>query len=611
MTVSEQIRIEPSGAVAGQVGEWRVTYTVGAARLEAGASLTVARAYHSQLRFVWQASEPSDEGYVRVTGPAGTAFEVEVSGSVLSATLRSGTLAQGQEIEIVLGDRDGGSPGLRVWPVVHEMEFVLTVEPGHCVHSIKIPVDPDVANKILVKAPSTVVSGAEFPVLLRAVDAHGNTATTGCSQELALSCSSGDMEVAGTARLEGGLARISARPTDSAAGCVRIAVHEQNQDATHQSNPIAVVESPEERIFWGDLHCHSNIAQALEKPKFLYEYARDEEALDFICHTEHDAGTEERWIGPRWREWQPPVSSVPEYIDAIWEYRKKLVREYHEPGKFVTLLGYEWASNLYGHANVYYATDEAPIFYPDDFWQEEFTPAALWQKLEGLEAMVVPHHPSHRIRSEPGGFVSGWDWDFYDPEWMRLVEVYSKHGSSEYLGCPRAISDQVSEGCAQSALRRGYKVGFIACTDTHASRPGSDLAGDLCFRQGGLTAAFAPSLERRAIFDALRSRRCYGTSGQRIILRFWVDGAFMGEDARIEDAQAPKSARFELEGTADLASVAVVKNNRVAYETSAGSASLAGEYVDPAETRHTDSYYLRVLQEDGEMAWSSPIWITP
>lgn len=85
----------------------------------------------------------------------------------------------------------------------------------------------------------------------------------------------------------------------------------------------------------------------------------------------------------------------------------------------------------------------------------------------------------------------------------------------------------------------------------------------------------------------------------------------MGEDARIEDAQAPKSARFELEGTADLASVAVVKNNRVAYETSAGSASLAGEYVDPAETRHTDSYYLRVLQEDGEMAWSSPIWITP
>ena len=49
-----------------------------------------------------------------------------------------------------------------------------------------------------------------------------------------------------------------------------------------------------EKIFWGDLHCHSNLGQALEGPDFLYIYARDEERLDFICHTEHDAGTEDR-----------------------------------------------------------------------------------------------------------------------------------------------------------------------------------------------------------------------------------------------------------------------------------------------------------------------------
>lgn len=603
------ISVDPPAATVSEKGTWRVVCRVGDPGLEQGAQLMLQLAYHSQLRFAWQTSDPEGEGYVTVAGPPDTRLEASTEGpDTLQVELRDGAVREGQSVVITIGDREFGGPGLQIWPVAHDLEFVLIVHPKAARHEFTIPVRPGPAKKLLVKCPTTAKVGDEIPVLVRAVDAQGNTARghAGRVHVKADPC----IEVGGEVRLTRGIGRVQAKVLSPSSEAQRITVHEPAGALAQESNPMELVEEPEERIFWGDLHCHTNWAQALESPDFLYTYAKEEEALDFICHTEHDAGTEERWIGPRWRDWQPPVASVPEYVEATWEARKQLVREHYEPGKFVTLLGYEWASNLYGHANVYYPTDDAPIFYPDNFWQEDYTPAALWEQLEGLEAFIVPHHPSHRIRSEPGGFVSGWDWDYYDESRLRLVEIYSKHGNSEYFGCPRPISDQVAEGCAQAALARGHRIGFVADTDTHASRPGSDLAGDLYVRQGGITAVFAERLDRRSIFDALRNRRCYGATGQRIIVRFWVNDAFMGEETQVGDATAPKSVRFQVEGTAPLESVTVVKNNQDAHRETPRSASLTAEFIDRAPTTGTDFYYLRVIQEDGEMAWASPIWVS-
>jgi hypothetical protein len=150
----------------------------------------------------------------------------------------------------------------------------------------------------------------------------------------------------------------------------------------------------------------------------------------------------------------------------------------------------------------------------------------------------------------------------------------------------------------------------VADTDTHASRPGSDLAGDLYVRQGGLTAVFAPCLDRASLFAALRSRRCYATSGQRIILRFRVDNAFMGETLRLEDSVAPRAVNFSVEGTDALASVSVVKNNETVHHEAPGDASLSSVYTDRTPAGDGDFYYLRVVQADGEMAWSSPVWVS-
>src|SRR5690606_34136385 len=72
-------------------------------------------------------------------------------------------------------------------------------------------------------------------------------------------------------------------------------------------------------------------------------------------------------------------------------------------------------------------------------------------------------------------------------------------------------------------------VGVMANSDGHKGRPGCEGPGAGEFGiGGGLTCVLAESLTREAVFEALRQRHCYGTTGARMDLSFSVNGAVMG-----------------------------------------------------------------------------------
>ena len=48
---------------------------------------------------------------------------------------------------------------------------------------------------------------------------------------------------------------------------------------------------------------------------------------------------------------------------------------------------------------------------------------------------------------------------------------------------------------------------------------------------------------------------------------------------------------------------------RVELVDSDGSMDRQFTFVDTDEVNHGDYYYVRVRQQDGSMAWSSPIWV--
>lgn len=217
-----------------------------------------------------------------------------------------------------------------------------------------------------------------------------------------------------------------------------------------------------------------------------------------------------------------------------------------------------------------------------------------------------------------------YTWWGPDSEQQRLVEMYSMHGASEsYDGpypithgdprgwFPRRLRDDRSApghgNYVQEALASGLHLGIIAGSDRH------DYAVDERFHPidiypRGLTAIQADELTPQALWRSLWNRRVYGTTGKRILLELYADGMPMGSEY-----VCPGHPRLHgsVIGTAPLRKAELLRHDERGYTTAwsaGGAAEAAFDFVDE-DLNGEGFYYLRVEQEDGHCAWSSPVWI--
>jgi len=113
----------------------------------------------------------------------------------------------------------------------------------------------------------------------------------------------------------------------------------------------------------------------------------------------------------------------------------------------------------------------------------------------------------------------------------------------------------------QDGLARGYRLGIIASGDNGTGFPG---------KWGwGLVATYADELTRDGIWEALKARRCYGVTGDRIKLRLSIDDGFMGD---VIHAAGPVHLTAQVECTQALDRIEVIKDNRVAHTHCHGGA---------------------------------------
>jgi len=421
------------------------------------------------------------------------------------------------------------------------------------------------------------------------------------------------------------------------------------------TNPVRVTaDEPDERLFWGDIHVHSTLSDGCGSPAAAYRFGRDVMALDVVAVTDHD--TMGFFI--------PPGLQRRRMHRGYFDRLKDAARDFHEPGEYVTLMGYEWTKqpNVGGHLNVYFDGVEGAELY-DSMTPGSDTYEALFARLRehneshDTEALAIPHHTAEAT------FPFDFSATDYDDEVAPLVEVYSQWGSSER---PEREGNRhpvlMGQGEAgepghyvQDALELGYRVGLMAGADFHGPMPGHSLIhaephlptatewrrGGLGWGNiwrvwaepsypGGLTAFRAPELTREAIFESLRSRRVYGTSQpHRILVDFAVGGVGVGEGDSTLALDARDTARevaVFVAGTGPLARVTVLKNNEPwrtwkgtgdsdadldAYtleRTWSDDAPVAGMAWDDDRGTDADVYYLRLRQADGGMAWAGPVW---
>jgi hypothetical protein len=345
-----------------------------------------------------------------------------------------------------------------------------------------------------------------------------------------------------------------------------------------RSNPL-LVEQQGGRVLWGDLHGHSQLSDGTGTPEDYFRYARDVARLDVAALTDHD-------------HWGlQPLAQTPE----LWERIRAAVKTFHEPGRFVTLLGYEWTSWIHGHRHVLYFRDEGRVLDSVDPAYE--SPRQLWNALAGEPALTFAHH------SAGGPIATNWAIP-PDPVLEPVTEIVSVHGSSEAPDTPGIIYDPVPGNSVRDALGRGYRLGFVGSGDGHDGHPG--LAG-LASPSAGLAAILAESATREAVLEALRARRVYATNGPRILLRASLGGRAMGAVFEASRAGAETLAVRVVADSA-LERVDIVRGGRVVEQLACDG--LVDFRLDRSlePLRAGEYLYVRAVQKDGGAAWSSPFF---
>lgn len=340
---------------------------------------------------------------------------------------------------------------------------------------------------------------------------------------------------------------------------------------------------PAYRVYYGELHGHSDLSDGGVSVDDYFTRLRDIAKVDFCALSDHDHGG----VGK------------PELWDAgKWELTQEKVREYCRPGEFTTLLAYERDSYpFYNNLVVYYREDRGELL--RGARDGEITREELRRWLSREDLILVPH--------DTNILSSGADFQAMEPGDMTpLIQVYGRASScAEYMGDPlaRMLGDDCEGGHWQDALKRGARMGCIACSDDHGGFGGMDNGQPFPYGCPGLTGVWAEANTREAIFDALKARRCYGFMGGRISVDFRIDGHYMGEEITV---RGDPSVYYNIEADAPVESVTVVKNCRDWIVLRRKKEQLIYDY---RQEEAADCYYLRVLLEDGRRAWTSPIWV--
>jgi 2',3'-cyclic-nucleotide 2'-phosphodiesterase (5'-nucleotidase family) len=352
-------------------------------------------------------------------------------------------------------------------------------------------------------------------------------------------------------------------------------------------------------VYFGDPHSHSVLSDAKTGlPDQLLALARDRLGLDFDVVSDHS---------------EMGLLQPSEFAEL-----RATAGAFDAPGRFVSLTGWEWtAGSAFGHRVLLYK-DDGPDRSLRSTDAESDTIEKLYRHAKEHDALLSPHHTGNALwgRWNPAAA--------HDEALEPNFEIASWHGRYEFYGNPREGRRQMPGHQYQDALRLGRHVGVMGASDTHHLSPG----------EGGLTAVLAERLDRASIFEAIRNRRNYATTGARIVLEFTAGGAPMGS---IVTTKGPLALAVRVEGTAPIDRVEIVRNLRDAFAAvrmHQTPSAPDGEYVlyDPKEpqavnwlpardTRRvsftvTDtpdasgetSWYVRVTQADGEQAWSSPVW---
>ena len=602
--------LRPSRVTAGSPATFVVRYTAGPKGLPAGALVrfNLPRSFTEP-----QTENPRAPGFVAVTSAEGTVAVARIEHSIEShektdiiCRLESG-LDPGRGFELTYSTQHthiftntfatvdrrywyDGLPPLSAAAALSEEHPLVSLAEGNG-HTCEFVAGP--SERLHLFLPGRRFASEQLTLRGTFTDRYRNSPPTGpIDPGLDLYLVAGDRRIP-LGSPEGRFVarhRFEVELPELPAGVYRaVACSRETGEEVALSNPLETVPQGDgaERVYWGEIHGHTEMSDGCGTYEGLYRHARQEGCLDFAAAADHACY----------------------FSDNEWLWMQDVTNTWNDPGRFVTLVGYEWAGRQV-HRNVYTSRDHLALF--RGMHPPTSNIDVVWEHFHGDKQVVGgPHAP----------LAHGLVWEHHDPSVERFIEVYSMWGASDFRegpAVPRFARENERGMTFNEVLRSGAKLGFTAGGDCHEGRVGfsqEDPQGQgsrphtfavwLLYRCG-MTAAVMPRLDRVSLMDALRSRRTYATTGARMLLDFSVSGFPMGSEGSAGEVEC----RATVHAVGPLRRIDVVRDGTVVHSEDTDALDAEVTWRDPGPAAGEHYYYLHVVQVDGEQAWSSPVWVT-
>jgi hypothetical protein len=354
-------------------------------------------------------------------------------------------------------------------------------------------------------------------------------------------------------------------------------------DVARMRSYRTTVQGANYRIVRGDFHRHTEISTDGAGDGSLNDYFRymlDAAAMDTGVITDHNAGNDNEYT---------------------WWRTEKAHDLFLIPGRYTPLFGYE-RSVPYpnGHRNIVFAqrgVRTLPIGREEQQGQLNTGPI-LYPYLKQNRGIAM----LHSLATDQGS-----DYRDNNPDVEPLVEIYQGyHANYEYEGAPRsetagyvasAHGKLQPAGYYWNALAKGFLLGVQSSSDhisTHSS----------------YSLIYTPGPGREQIVESMRKRHAYGATDNILVDYTATDAGgrvyMMGDS--FTSATPPKLS-VKVTGTYKIAKIEIVKDGQFVFTTQPEGNTAQFTFVDTNPGKAVSYYYVRVIQVDRNLAWSSPIWV--
>lgn len=481
-----------------EAGSWQsfdLIYTAGLLGIEEGGGVQVCFRTPTD-QHPPQFDDPAGAGYTRATASNGAVLECRFDPrrnatpweQTLQITVAQGDLREGDTVTVRFGVRNHGGPGLRMQTYCEDRcRFRVLVDPFSTLDFRPLPVQPTFSVvpgppvRFIATLPTGVRIWDAFALHIKGEDAWGNPSDQ-CDQRFALRPS---------VPVEGLPDEVAMRPWERfhrieglrLTGPALLEIELLGSDGTvaARTGPVRALTEPELLPFWADFNGQSAENGGTNSADSFFSFARDIAPVDAVSHLGTGHGI----------------------THDIWGFLNELSDTFDASGRFLAVPGYTWSGNtaLGGNRIVLFPDSDRRLRRPSPSLIDDKTDTASDAPSAKRLFADLAHDQEWDVVCFAEGAQRHADLSIaHDGRFERSVEVHSGYGSFEWL--------------LHEAFDLGHRVGVVCNSNAQKGRPGAAYPGATpTGTPGGLTCVLMPELTRPALFDALRKRRHYGTTG--------------------------------------------------------------------------------------------------